>query len=58
MRINHDSNSAVAPGQPGSDVYPESPLGEDVDGIPTGRDVEWEPLGDYRRNGVSETTIH
>ena len=27
-------------------------------GVPTGRDVEWEPLVDYRRNGVSETTIH
>ncbi|MEC7114789.1 MAG: asparaginase, partial [Bacteroidota bacterium] len=26
--------------------------------MPTGREVEWEPLVDYRRNGVSETTIH
>jgi L-asparaginase II len=41
-----------------SDLYPSSPLGEHTPGIPTGRDVEWEPLLDYRRNGVSETTIH
>ena len=40
------------------DVYPSSPLGEQEAGIPTGRDVEWEPLVDYRRNGVSENTIH
>jgi len=33
-------------------------VGESLPGIPTGRDVEWEPLLDYRRNGVSETTIH
>ena len=39
-------------------LYPRSPFGEKEDGIPTGRDVEWEPLVDYRRNGVSETTIH
>jgi L-asparaginase II len=51
-------SSAVAPGRPGSTMYPNSPLGEDVAGIPTGRDVEWEPLVDYRRNGVSENTIH
>lgn len=38
--------------------YPSSPLGEKVEGLPTGRDVEWEPLVDYRRNGVSENTIH
>lgn len=50
--------SAVRPGRPGSRVYPRSSLGEDGQGIPTGRDVEWEPLVDYRRNGVSETTIH
>jgi L-asparaginase len=50
--------SAVAPGRPGSRIFPTSPTGEAVDGIPTGRDVEWEPLVDYRRNGVSETTIH
>jgi L-asparaginase len=40
------------------DHYPKSSFGENVDGIPTGRDVEWEPLVDYRRNGVSENTIH
>jgi len=40
------------------DVYPGDPLGEAQAGIPTGRDVEWEPLVDYRRNGVSENTIH
>lgn len=56
--LQHDQHSAVAPGRPGSRIYPESPLGEDEEGIPTGRDVEWEPLVDYRRNGVSETTIH
>lgn len=50
--------SAVAPGRPGDRIYPKSPLGEREPGIPTGRDVEWEPLVDYRRNGVSETTIH
>ncbi len=43
---------------PGSGVYPKSPLGEREQGIPTGRDVPWEPLVDYRRAGVSETTIH
>ncbi len=53
-----ETPSAVAPGRPGSGIYPRSPLGEQVEGIPTGRDVEWEPLVDYRRNGVSETTIH
>lgn len=40
------------------DAYPKSPLGESESRIPTGRDVEWEPLVDYRRAGVSETTIH
>jgi len=50
--------SAVAPGRPGSEIYPKSPLGEREEGIATGRDVSWEPLVDYRRNGVSETTIH
>jgi len=44
--------------RPGSSVYPRSPLGESDPSIATGRDVEWEPLVDYRRNGVSETTIH
>ncbi|MFA5943841.1 MAG: asparaginase [Candidatus Thermoplasmatota archaeon] len=43
---------------PGGEQYPTSPLGERTKGIPTGRDVEWEPLVDYRRFGVSETTIH
>ena len=43
---------------PGAEQYPRSPLGERVKGIPTGRDVEWEPLVDYRRHGISETTIH
>ena len=38
-----------------SSVYPESSFGEKLEGIPSGRDVEWEPLVDYRRNGVSET---
>lgn len=38
--------------------YPESPLGEQVEGLPSGRDVSWEPLVDYRRFGVSETTVH
>ncbi len=58
MSLRHDSHSAVAPGRPGSGIFPDSPLGENVEGIPSGRDVEWEPLVDYRRNGVSETTIH
>ena len=58
MRINHHNHSAVKPGRPGSELFPDSPLGEQVEGIPTGRDVAWEPLVDYRRNGVSETTIH
>jgi len=39
-------------------VYPSSPLGEKNQKLPTGRDVEWEPLVDFRRNGVSENTIH
>ena len=50
--------SAVSPGRPGAEIYPSTPLGEALEGIPTGRQVEWEPLVDYRRNGVSETTIH
>lgn len=44
--------------QPGDHKYPHSPLGSKEEGIPTGRDVPWEPLLDYRRAGVSETTIH
>jgi len=43
---------------PGHHKYPASPLGSKEEGIPTGRDVPWEPLLDYRRAGVSETTIH
>ena len=43
---------------PSAEMYPTSPLGEKEANIPTGRDVEWEPLVDYRRFGVSETTIH
>ncbi|TVQ88758.1 MAG: hypothetical protein EA397_16305 [Deltaproteobacteria bacterium] len=38
--------------------YPGSPLGEKVEGLPTGREVAWEPLVDFRRNGVSENTVH
>jgi len=41
-----------------SNLYPESPLGETHAGIPSGREVEWRPLVDYRRYDVSETTIH
>jgi L-asparaginase len=50
--------SSVTEDRPGSRMYPTSPLGVDTTGIATGRDVEWEPLVDYRRNGVSETTVH
>ena len=50
--------SSVSPGRPGSSVYPTNPLGEKLDGIATGRDVEWEPLVDFRRLDVSENTIH
>lgn len=39
-------------------LYPTSPFGTVDSQIPSGRDVEWQPLVDYRRNGVSETTIH
>ena len=52
------SGSSVEGGRPGSRLYPSSPLGEREAGIATGRDVEWEPLVDYRRNGVSESTVH
>ena len=38
--------------------YPKSPLGDKDKDLPTGRDVEWEPLVDFRRHGVSENTIH
>jgi L-asparaginase II len=50
--------SSVAGKRPGSSIYPSSSVGEAISGIATGREVEWEPLVDYRRNGVSETTIH
>lgn len=50
--------SSIAGKRPGSRIYPTSPLGNNIPGIATGRDVEWEPLVDYRRNEVSETTIH
>ena len=50
--------SSVAPGRPGSAIYPTNPLGEQYEGIATGRDVEWEPLVDFRRMDVSENTIH
>lgn len=50
--------SSVAGDRPGHRIYPSSPLGDSDAEIKTGRDVEWEPLVDYRRNGVSETTIH
>jgi L-asparaginase len=53
-----DGPSSVSGQRPGSRIYPSSSVGESIDGIATGREVEWEPLVDYRRNGVSETTIH
>jgi L-asparaginase len=40
------------------EIYPHSTFGDSVPGIPTGRDVEWEPLVDYRRFDVSENTVH
>ena len=46
--------SSVAPGRPGSSVYPTSPISDGAKGIATGREVEWEPLVDFRRNDVSE----
>ena len=53
-----DRPSSVSAGRPGSAVYPTTPLGEKFENIPTGRDVEWEPLVDFRRMDVSENTIH
>ena len=50
--------SSVSSGRPGSRVYPKTPIGEKFDNIATGRDVEWEPLVDFRRMDVSENTIH
>ncbi|MBM4179601.1 MAG: hypothetical protein FJ211_09745, partial [Ignavibacteria bacterium] len=59
MSVNKNSTEAAAqPKSPGAHLYPQDPLGERIPGIPTGRDVDWQPLVDYRRNGVSETTIH
>ena len=52
MSLNHDKNSVVSPGRPGARLFPDSPLGEDVDGIPSGREVEWVPLVDYREEMV------
>jgi L-asparaginase len=57
-RIPPNLPSALSGDRPGSAIYPTSPLGERTPGVPTGRDVAWQPLVDYRRNGVSETTIH
>ena len=42
--------SSVAPGRPGSTIFPTNPLGEKYEGIASGRDVEWEPLVDFRRS--------
>ena len=50
--------SSVSQGRPGSSVFPKNPLGESFEGIATGRDVEWEPLVDFRRMDISENTIH
>ena len=55
---NQNRPSSVSPGRPGSNIYPSNPLGEAHEGIPTGRDVEWEPLVDFRRLDISENTIH
>ena len=55
---NEKIPSAVSGVKPGSSMYPKSSLGKTIPGIATGREVDWEPLVDYRRNGVSETTIH
>jgi L-asparaginase len=67
-KITSDLRASIDPTQhsifsgasriPGSEKYPSSPLGKHEQGLPSGRDVEWRPLVDYRRAGVSETTIH
>lgn len=44
MSIEHEQKTAVAPGKPGSEIYPKSPLGISEQGIATGRDVNWQPL--------------
>lgn len=58
MESRENVPSSVSPGRPGSSLYPSNPLGESHDGIATGRDVEWEPLVDFRRMDISENTIH
>ena len=50
--------SSVSQGRPGSSVFPTNPLCVKFEGIATGRDVEWEPLVDFRRMDISENTIH
>jgi hypothetical protein len=57
MSIEHEQKTAVAPGKPGSEIYPKSPLGISEQGIATGRDVNWQPLVDYRRNGCQFTSL-
>ena len=58
MEGGSERPSSVAPGRPGASIYPTNPLGDKFEGIATGRDVEWEPLVDFRRLDVSENTIH
>ena len=58
MESRENVPSSVSPGRPGSSLYPSNPLGDRHDGIATGRDVEWEPLVDFRRMDISENTIH
>ena len=59
MTVEKNSRpSSVSPGRPGSTLFPTNPLGDMHEGIATGRDVEWEPLVDFRRMDVSENTIH
>ena len=53
-----DKHTSVGGQRPGSGLFPKSALGDQIQGVATGRDVDWQPLVDYRRNGVSETTIH
>ena len=58
MESRENVPSSVSPGRPGSSLYPSNTLGDRHDGIATGRDVEWEPLVDFRRMDISENTIH
>jgi L-asparaginase len=53
-----NQNTIFKTNTPGSEMFPKDPLGTLLENIPSGREVNWEPLIDYRRNGVSETTIH